>query len=265
MDEIISSLTNAKVKYVGRLQTDRRFREQEHHFVVEGSRWLAELIAHDVTPHTIYCTAAWAGVAENGRLLAQVAVSPLLVADPVMRRMSDTQTPPGVLAVAPMPSLPWPSQPEILLILDQVGNPGNLGTMLRTAAAAGVNGVLLAPGCVDAFNPKAVRGGMGAHLRLPIRAAGWPEIKTVCAELAVWTAAADGQIGYTDVNWRQPSALIIGSEASGPGPEAAELSQRRAYIPMSAATESLNAAVAAAVILFEAARQRGGGVIGNGH
>jgi RNA methyltransferase, TrmH family len=106
MDEIISSLTNAKVKYVGRLQTDRRFREQEHHFVVEGSRWLAELIAHDVTPHTIFCTAAWAGVAENGRLLAQVAVSPLLaVTDPVMRRMSDTQTPPGVLAVAPMPDL----------------------------------------------------------------------------------------------------------------------------------------------------------------
>jgi RNA methyltransferase, TrmH family len=257
MEAIISSLTNTKVKYVGRLQAERRFREQERHFVVEGGRWLAELADQDVTPQTIFYTADWFELDENGRLLTQFAAPQLAVTDQVMRRMSDTQTPPGVLAIAPIQPLPWPGQPEMLLILDQVGNPGNLGTMLRTAAAAGVSGVLLAPGCVDAYNPKAVRGGMGAHLRLPVRAASWAEISVLCEGLAVWTAVADGHASYTHVNWRQPSALIIGGEASGPSAEAAQLSQGTTHIPMHAATESLNAAVAAAVILFEAARQRG--------
>ena len=256
MDENITSLTNAKVKYVTRLQVERRFRERERQFVAEGSRWLAELADRGVAPQMIFYTAAWLDLADNGRLLSQLAAPQLAVTDQVMRRMSDTQTPPGVLAVIPFPDLPWPSQPELLLILDQVGNPGNLGTMLRTAAAAGVSGVLLAPGCVDAYNPKTVRGGMGAHLRLPVRAASWAEISELCAELAVWTAVADGHTSYTQVNWRQPTGLIIGGEASGPGAEAAQLSQGTTHIPMHAATESLNAAVAAAVILFEAARQR---------
>jgi TrmH family RNA methyltransferase len=128
--------------------------------------------------------------------------------------------------------------------------------MLRTAVAAGVDGVLLAPGCVDATNPKVLRGSMGAHLRLPVAEMSWSEIGEVTAGMEVWVTAVSQAKEYTTVNWRQPAALIIGSEAHGIGPEAAPLASGQITIPMHAAVESLNAAVAAAVILFEAARQR---------
>jgi TrmH family RNA methyltransferase len=98
---------------------------------------------------------------------------------------------------------------------------------------------------------------MGAHLRLPILSLSWPEIEEQVAGTAVWLAATDGRTAYNEVNWQQPSALIIGSEARGAGPKAYNLAHEIVTIPMAAETESLNAAVAAAVILFEAMRQRG--------
>ncbi len=97
---------------------------------------------------------------------------------------------------------------------------------------------------------------MGAHLRLPIHRLSWQEIAATTEGMIVWVATADGDIPYTDVNWRQPSALIIGSEATGAGDRAEATADGSVYIPMYAATESLNAAMAAGVILFEAARQR---------
>lgn len=255
---MITSPTNPKVKYVHRLQTDRRYRAHEQAFVVEGTRWMRELLHQQVPPYLLFFTPEWqAARAEIVQQLIELTHQPgLLVDEAVMATMSDTTTPPGVLAIIPRPARPLPERPSLLLILDALNNPGNLGTMLRTAGAAGIDGVLLAPGCVDATNPKVVRGSMGALLRLPIQTLNWGEIGDVVQDMAVWVAAVDGVESYTAVNWQHPSALVIGSEASGAGLEARQLASGTVTIPMHAAAESLNAAVAAAVILFEAKRQR---------
>jgi TrmH family RNA methyltransferase len=172
--------------------------------------------------------------------------------------------------VLPFPELPRPAHPTFTLILDRLRDPGNLGTMLRTALAAGVEQVLLAPGTVDFSNPKVVRAAMGAHLRLSIADAGWDEIAGAVADCDVWLAAAGGAVAdcdvwlaaaggartYTAVDWTRSVALIVGSEAHGAGERARSLAQGRVSIPMASEVESLNAAVATAVILFEVVRQR---------
>ena len=253
---MITSLANPQVKYVRRLQAERRFRSRERAFVVEGTRWMRELVAAGIQPHSLFATADWLESNEGRGLLAALGAA-VPVTDEVMAAMSDTETAPGVLAVLPIAPRPWPDAPALLVILDAVGNPGNLGTILRAAGAAGADGVLLGPGCVDPYNPKVARGSMGALLRLPVRAASWEEIGALAAGLDVWLAAAEGGAPYTTVDWRRPSAILIGGEAHGAGAAAAALATGRVTIPMRDATESLNAAMAAAVLLFEAARQRG--------
>ncbi|MCP4363294.1 MAG: RNA methyltransferase [Chloroflexi bacterium] len=258
MSIMITSLTNSKVKYVRRLQRDRRFRHREKMMVVEGSRWLSELLASQLAPQQLFYTADWQ--AANADILQQLTelahLPPLPVSPAVMAAMSDTTTPPGIMAILPQPNLPLPGQPSLLLILDGINTPGNLGTMLRTAAAAGADGVLLGPGCVDASNPKVVRGSMGALLRLPVLSLSWAKIGEIVQNIAVWVAVVNGGKGYTAVPWQNPSALIIGSEAAGVSPQAQQIASGSLTIPMYAATESLNAAIAAGIILFEARRQR---------
>jgi TrmH family RNA methyltransferase len=254
---MITSTSNSRIKEIRKLQTDRRTREQERLFVAEGDRWLQELQRTGTRPHLILTTPSWLADPAHATLLAQLDAPHLPVTDAVMASASDTQTPPGVLAVIPQPDWPLPANPSLLLVLDEVQNPGNLGTLLRTAAAAGVSAVLLSPGCVDAYNPKTVRGSMGAHLRLPVLRQSWEQIAAALQALSVWVASVEPPATpYTQVNWQEPTALIIGSEAHGAGDKAHKLARGRVTIPMHAATESLNAAVAAAVILFEAQRQR---------
>lgn len=253
---MITSLANAKVKYVRRLQAEKRFRTREKAYVIEGTRWAAELVQMPRQPELVFYTEEWRQTAAHDHILQQIDSPKQVVNESVMAAMSDTQTPPGILAVLPQQQLSLPLQPSLLLILDGVTNPGNLGTMLRSAGAAGADGVLLGPGCADVFNPKTVRGGMGAHLRLPILTADWDQLAQIATGMGVWLAAADGEMSYTAVSWISPSAIIIGGEAGGAGQQARQLATGTIAIPMHAATESLNAAVAAAVILFEAARQR---------
>jgi RNA methyltransferase, TrmH family len=253
---MINSLQNNKVKYVRRLQADRRFRAREGAFVVEGIRWLAELAAHPEPPRLLFATADWLKNPAQAELLSGLTAPVQAVTTEVMAAMSDTETPQGVLAVVEVVTRPFPPDPTFLLILDSIRDPGNLGTILRTASAAGVEGVWLGPGCVDAYNPKVVRSSMGALLRLPLAGGSWAQIAESVKGLAIYLAAAAGERVYTAIDWRQPSALIIGSEASGAGRQAHQLAQEHIAIPIRSHTESLNAAVASAVILFEAMRQR---------
>jgi RNA methyltransferase, TrmH family len=253
---MINSLQNNKVKYVRRLQADRRFRTREQAFVVEGVRWLAELAGSPEPPRLLFATADWLKNPAQAELLSDLTLPVQMVTTAVMAAMSDTETPQGVLAVMGVVQRPFPPQPTLLLILDSIRDPGNLGTILRTAGAAGVDGVWLGPGCVDAYNPKVVRSSMGALLRLPLAGGSWSEIAASTKGLVVYLAAADGAVAYTAVDWTQPTALIIGSEASGAGQQAHRLAYERIAIPIQSHTESLNAAVAAGVILFEVMRQR---------
>ena len=255
---MITSRTNAQVKYIRRLVAERRFRAEEGAFVVEGTRWMRELVAAGLSPRALYVTPEWEAGAEGEALSAALGVETTPVEAPVMAAMSDTDTAPGVLAVLPISPRPLPAAPTLLLILDAIGNPGNLGSILRTAAAAGADGVLLGPGSVDAYNPKVVRGSMGALLRLPIWQENWEVIARLTNGLDVWLATARDGVAYTAVDWKRPVALLIGSEAQGAGAQAERLATGRVTIPMRDKTESLNAAMAAGILLFEAARQRGG-------
>jgi TrmH family RNA methyltransferase len=129
--------------------------------------------------------------------------------------------------------------------------------MLRTALAAGVQLVLLTGGTVDPFNPKVVRAAAGAHFHLPIQTVTPADLPAAVEGLDLWLAEARAGTPYARVDWRAPCALIIGSEARGPGAAVRALPARRVHIPTAQQSESLNAAAAAAVILFEIARQRG--------
>ncbi len=181
---------------------------------------------------------------------------------------SDTQHPQGVVAAFPIPTWPQPAPadtPALALVCDDIQDPGNLGTILRTAEASGVSAVWLTERCVDLYSPKVVRAAMGAHFRLPCYPdASWSEIEADLARLGiapdkVYAADADATKTYDQLNWDEPSALIVSNEAHGLGEEAQRLATAGGgliSIPMLGGTESLNAAIAAAVILFEAARQR---------
>lgn len=262
---MITSLKNDKVKYVRALQRRRPFRQQERRLVFEGVRLVEEAVRAGVRPALVFHTELMAGDERGGRLLASLQdmdVTCFGVSEPAMASCSDTKTPQGILAVLPILQLPRPPHPTFTLIIDRVRDPGNLGTMLRTALAAGVEHVLLARGTVDASNPKAVRAAMGAHLFLPVAVLGWDAVGKAVTGSDVWLAAADGEVPYTALDWTRPVALIVGGEAAGAGRKAQALAQGRVSIPMVAGVESLNTAVATAVILFEVVRQRrtsGGG------
>ena len=255
----ITSLKNDKVRYVRSLQGRRRVRQQERRFVFEGMRLVEEAIRAGVSPAFAFYTEAMEADGRGGRLLTslrEMSVPHYRVSDEVMAACSDTEAPQGILVVLSFPELTRPERPTLLLVVDRVRDPGNLGTILRTAFAARVEQALLAPGTVDASNPKVVRAAMGAHLHLPIAALGWEGIGRTVVGCNVWLAATDGEVPYTAVNWRQPAALIIGGEATGASERAAALARGQVSIPMAGGVESLNSAVATAVILFEAIRQR---------
>ena len=256
---MITSKDNLRIKHVRALQADGKARREAGAFVVEGVRLVEEALASGwPTQWVIYTEgldqrgqAVLTGFSQRGVPVEQV--TPL-----VMRSASDTQTPQGLLAVLQAQSLPLPADLNFVFIPDGVRDPGNLGTMLRTAAAAGVQGVLLPPGSVDPFSPKVLRSAMGAQFRLPIHSLAWEDIRRIISQagLKVYLAeVSDGEI-YSRVDWRIPLALIIGSEAEGAGPDAQHLANKRVIIPMPGGGESLNAASAAAVLLFEVVRQR---------
>jgi len=253
---MITSTQNERIKYVRSLAR-RRTRQREGRFVVESTRLAGEAANAGIRPSLVLHTEAWAASNASRQLspwLAQAEEGAWLVSDGVLAACADTQTPQGVLAVLPFAHLE--PRPGLILILDRLRDPGNLGTVLRSAEAAGVGQVLLAPGTVDRYNPKVVRGAMGAHFCLPVDALDWSEIDSRVTDRAVWLADAAGQITYDQVDWTTPSALIVGGEASGAGEEAAVMAMGRVSIPMIGGAESLNAAMAATVILFEAARQQ---------
>jgi len=256
---MITSTHNPKIQSIRRLQAQSRARREEGLLVAEGVRLCEEALAAGWPAQIVIYTAdlsergaaLLSGFAAQGATLEQVS-------EQVMRSASDTQTPQGILAVLPQRSLPLPQPLHLVFIPDGVRDPGNLGTMLRTAEAAGAEAVFLPPGTVDVFAPKVVRSAMGAHFRLPIYSLAWEDIEQnlQTAGLRVVVASAGSGMAYTRADLHSPFALIVGSEAEGAGQMAHRLADEQVQIPMPGRAESLNAAVAAAILLFEAARQR---------
>ncbi|HNS51166.1 MAG TPA: RNA methyltransferase [Anaerolineae bacterium] len=253
---MITSPHNERVKQV-RALVRRRVREREARFVVEGTRLVEELVRAGVRPALAFYTPDWLASSPGQILrpaLDQAEAGAWLVSETVLEACSETESPQGVIAVAPFVQLR--PRPGLILILDRLRDPGNVGTILRSAQAAGAGQVILTPETVDLYNPKVVRGAMGAHFRLPIARLGWDAVRDRAAGRAVRLADARGKVAYDAVDWVAPSALIVGGEAAGAGHEARTLAVEEIFIPMAPESESLNAAMAATVILFEAARQQ---------
>lgn len=181
------------------------------------------------------------------------------VSTSVMKSISETETPQGVLAVLESAQLPIADTPDFILIPDKIRDPGNLGTLLRTAAATSVQAVIIPPDTTDVFAPKVLRSGMGAHFKLPIHSMNWDEIRefTRLAGLQIFIADMEGQSCW-EIDLCQSVALVVGSEAEGASEAARGLASGKISIPMSERMESLNAGVAGSVLMFEVARQRRG-------
>ena len=257
---MITSTRNSKVELARALHR-RRSRYEERRFLVEGIRLLEEVVRADVPPDLVFYTDDIRADARGRALLDDLRTltdDVYEVTDEVLESVADTVTPQGIAAAIPFPELPAPTDAALVLIVDGLQDPGNLGTLLRAAEAAGVSLVILAPGTVDPYNPKVVRAGMGVHFRLPVTVTDdWDAIaSTMAGDRRILLADVAAERAYYDVDWTQPLALIIGSEAHGAGPKARRLAADTITIPMTGAIESLNAAVAASVILFEARRQR---------
>ena len=256
---MITSVQNPKIKFVRDLQNQPEARHAAQAFVVEGVRLVEEALATDWKAQLVLYTA---DLGERGQKLVEGFAgrgAPVEQVSPqVFQSASDTKTPQGILAVLPIQSLPLPDRLDFLLIADSVRDPGNLGAMLRSAGAAGVQAVYVPPLTADPYAPKVVRAAMGAHFRLPISNLDWPEIRRSIREanLRVFLAAAGEGIPYTQADFRSPLALVVGGEAEGASPAASELADARVQIPMPGGAESLNAAIAAGILLFEVVRQR---------
>ena len=242
------------------LERSTRRRYHEGLLVVEGLRLAQEALGAGLPVHEAFYTEAFAESAP-GKPLVDVclarSVSCWEVSSDVMKALSDTETPQGILLVMAIPDLRCDDDAPFILVPDGIRDPGNLGTMLRAAWAAGVSQVLMPPGTADYTSPKVVRAGMGAHFYLPLRRTAWDEIAPIVAGADIWLAEAGQGTPYDVVNWRSRVVLIIGGEAEGASPEGRALAAgRHVYIPMARGVDSLNAAMASAIVLFEAARQR---------
>lgn len=260
---MITSSQNSKIKLVRALLGRARERREANAFVVEGVRLVEEAVnSHWRFRFVLYDET----LGERGRLQVEGLKSRgedvEEVSDHLMKSLSETETPQGILAVLEFNQLPiiakHPSGTNSLhfvLIPDQIRDPGNLGTLLRSAAATGVQAVFLPPETTDAFAPKVVRSGMGAHFRLPIYSLAWDEIQAKTKGLQVYLADMDGQSCW-EIDLRQSLALVLGGEAEGASAEARKVTTQKISIPMTGNVESLNAGVAGSVLMFEVVRQR---------
>ncbi len=269
--EVISSRRNPLVQRIRELHRPEG-RRQQGLLLVEGTHLLQEVLRLALTPRVVLATPAWlaAHPALTADLPASVTLRP--VTPEVLESAASTRHPDGVLLTLAPPRVSRQSSGSaLLLVLDRLQDPGNLGTLLRTALAAGVDQVWLVDGA-DPFQPKALRASSGAALALPIERfsaqglqAALEEsrgdgLQLVAAVVPYPGADGPGPVPYWQLDWRAPTALLLGNEGAGLAPELLRLADRRVTIPHSPAVESLNVAAAAALLLLERCRQsRGGG------
>ena len=252
--EYISSSSNGQMKHLKELQSRGKVRRETGTFVAEGRKMAEEACELGVARH-IYLSESFAG----GNASDWAAAVPCtVVADPVFREVSDTQTPQGVMAVVEqaryfMEDILGRGSVRLLL-LEDIRDPGNLGTMMRTAEGAGVDAVVMSKGTVDLYNPKVVRSTMGSIFRVPFFyqedfLGTLEELKK--RDIRLLAAHLKGTACYDEIDYPGRAAVMIGNEAGGLTEAAAEKADVYVKIPMAGRVESLNAAVAAALLMYQ--------------
>ena len=268
--EMITSNKNEKIKNLQALLKLKKERDRQGVFVIEGFRIFKDTL--ETAPgliESIFVSESFLSGGNFSTLKDKMSSAGLnqrlvTVKDMVFESISQTVTPQGIMCIVKKPAYKIEEITEILsdssdkehmkiLLLENIQDPGNLGTMLRTAEAAGVSGIVMSRDCADIFNPKVVRSTMGSIFRVPFIyaedfCAAVKHLKA--AGITIYAAYLHGGVNYTTVHYDRKSAVMIGNEGNGLTDDAVSLADKRLYIPMEGKIESLNAAVAAAILLY---------------
>ena len=256
---MITSTSNPKVKELVQLQKKAKHRNQAGVFIAEGSRMVLETPVGRIKQ--LYVSESY--FEKGGQKLDEEGYDFEILSDSVFSYVSDTKTPQGILAIVKrkeysLEDIVNVENPD-LIVLDNLQDPGNLGTIFRTAEAAGVTGIVLSKDCVDIYNPKVIRSTMGAIYRMPfVYVEDLLDALSILKEKGIKTYAAHlkGKNSYDKENYKTACAFLIGNEGNGLREEVSNMADTWIRIPMEGQAESLNAAIAAAVLMFEASRQR---------
>lgn len=260
---MITSFSNQNVKEVMQLMQKTKARKEKKQFVAEGIKMFLEAPADSIVK--VYASESFERQmpVPCRKKIAELTGRYELVSDDVFRKMSDTKTPQGILCLVRQYSYALEeilsTKTPLLVILEDIQDPGNLGTIFRTGEGAGVTGILMSGGTADIYNPKTIRSTMGSVYRMPFYYAD--SLKDIIGNLqekgiAVYAAHLQGAVVYDRCDYRRGTAFMIGNEANGLREETAAMADASVKIPMAGKVESLNAAMAASILLFEAARQR---------
>lgn len=261
---MITSNSNQQMKHIVQLQKKSKTRYEQRVFVVEGPKMTFEAPADWI--EKIYVSESFWNAPENFQKFEKYDYE--VVSDSVFKSISDTQTPQGILGIVKMPEYTLEdlmqtaaakSQKPHLLVLESIQDPGNLGTMLRTGEGAGVSGIIMNRTTVDIFNPKTIRSTMGSLYRVPFYIT--EDLEETLQELKkndilVYAAHLKGTKSYDMPDYTRGTAFLIGNEGNGLSEEIAEMSDEYIRIPMEGQVESLNAAIAATLLMYEVNRQR---------
>lgn len=254
---------NPLVKEIRALK-NKSGREEKGHFFIEGMRFVAEALKEKIHIRYLMVSDTFSTDAASAELLQSIddKVDCYMLTDSLFASISDTQNPQGILAVLDLKK----EQLEhadlnggLLVLLDEIKDPGNMGTIIRTADAAGCEGVVVPAGCVDIYNPKVLRATMGSIFHIPVYHCEKIEaaVKIVRENgFKICASHLEGATSIYDADLTGSVALVIGSESEGIGKETVKAADMLLKIPMPGRAESLNASVAAGIMIFEAARQR---------
>lgn len=254
---VITSKQNEQIKWAKRL-LQKKYRDNEGLFCLEGVRVIEEALAAGLV-HSLYFNERLFNTDRGRELFNQVQAKQVPHFEctwPVLSELTETVNSQGVVAVVHKPV--WQLQTQgLLLIADEIQDPGNMGTLIRTAVAAGVQGLLVVDGSVDLYNPKVLRASMGAILQLPHWFVNRKELLEIIETNSITLVVADlfDAQTYWSVAYPPNLALVIGNEARGVHSDFREKSNLRVKIPLVGSVESLNASVAAGVLMYEILRQ----------
>jgi TrmH family RNA methyltransferase len=250
----ITSRDNILYKRLQKLADSARERRKENQTLLDGAHLLQAYIEQHGMPKLLVIPEGTSTNEVTGLIQELSDIQTVMFPTLMFADLSPVATPTGVIALIDIPVQPVPAAPAFVLMLEDIQDPGNLGSILRSAAAAGVDAVYLSTGCTDAWSPKALRGGQGAQFELSIvERADLPEIISAF-QGAAFATTLEGASLYS-LNLTGPTAFVIGNEGSGLSQKAISASSQQVRIPMQGKTESLNAAAATAICLFERARQ----------
>ena len=261
---MITSTANEKIKHVTALQQKAKLRREESLFVIEGGRLFGEAPISVI--QEVYVSERFLENADAKMKEKLMETGYETVSEQVFGKMSDTKAPQGILAVLAQQKYEKEALlgiSPLLLLLENIQDPGNLGTIMRTAEGAGVTGVVMSRDCADIYQPKARRSTMGSLFRVPFYHAEdfCHEIKFLQGRhIKVYAAYLEGSEIYDAMDYQGGSAFVIGNEGNGLRRETAAAADACIRIPMAGKLESLNAGVSAALLVYEAARQRRCGV-----